>query len=266
MIRNSSLLARSALLGGLLCAIQAPAAAAPLPVLPDLTVEELKAGARAALVDRALLFLEHRVEPLSHRDALRLAFQAYYNFQATHPQRVRNPYFYFVDFGLDAETPRGYVFDMRTLSVVDGPFTVAHGRGSAPAGEGVPYAFSNRPGSNATSLGLYVTLETYTFRGTAWGEPYRSVGMRLFGVSGGFNSQAFSRRVVAHGAPYVTAEKAGRSEGCPAMEPERAERLLPLLANGGIVFLFSPRDPAWLQGDPWTRGATPGSARLAEEE
>ncbi|HEX9483922.1 MAG TPA: murein L,D-transpeptidase catalytic domain family protein, partial [Gemmatimonadaceae bacterium] len=73
---------------------------------------------------------------------------------------------------------------------------------------------------------------------------------RLQGVSRGFNDQALARGVVAHGAPYVTATKAGRSQGCPAMEPARAQRLLPKLADGGLVFLFAP-DATWLQHDPW---------------
>ena len=42
------------------------------------------------------------------------------------------------------------------------------------------------------------------------------------GVSSGFNDNALGRGVVAHGAPYVTPSRAGRSEGCPAMEPSRA--------------------------------------------
>lgn len=43
------------------------------------------------------------------------------------------------------------------------------------------------------------------------GKAYRSVGLRMDGVSGAFNSAARKRRVVVHGAPYVSASKAGRS-------------------------------------------------------
>lgn len=139
---------------------------------------------------------------------------------------------------------------MESMTVVDGPFTVAHGRGSAPTQDGVPTRFSNASGSNATSRGLFVAKATYDFRGTSAGQSYRSVGLRLQGVSGGFNDNALARGVVAHGAPYVTASKAGRSEGCPALEPERAERLLPKLANRGMVFLFAP-DTNWMARDPW---------------
>jgi hypothetical protein len=142
------------------------------------------------------------------------------------------------------------VFDMESYRIVDGPFTVAHGRGSAPAPSGVPTRFSNRSGSNATSLGLYVAKAAYDFRGKSAGQPYRSVGLRLMGVSSGFNDNALARGVVAHGAPYVTPTKAGRSEGCPAMEPARAEALLPKLANGGMVFLFAP-DENWRARDRW---------------
>ena len=57
--------------------------------------------------------------------------------------------------------------------------------------------------------------------------------------------------MVVHGAPYVTATRAGRSEGCPAVDPARARRLIPKIANGGLVFLFSPRDRGWMSSDPW---------------
>lgn len=195
-------------------------------------------------VSAALEALGPAVVLQSHPLALRTALHAYYEFVAANPERVRNPYFYFVDFGLDNLTPRGYVFDMASLTVVDGPFMVSHGRGSL-AGDGVPRRFSNQPGSYATSLGLYVTRETYTFRGKASGRPYTSVGLRLEGVSGPFNDNALGRRIVVHGAPYVTPKRAGLSEGCPAMEEARARRLLPLLANGGLVFHFSPNDERW---------------------
>ncbi|HEX2191260.1 MAG TPA: murein L,D-transpeptidase catalytic domain family protein [Longimicrobiaceae bacterium] len=208
------------------------------------------AVARAARVESAVGTLAARVARLSHPDALRRAFRAYYNFRAAHPAEVRKPYLYFVDYGLDQFTPRGWVFDMDRMAVVDGPFTVAHGRGS-DGGEGVPTRFSNRQGSNATSLGLFLAQETYSFSGSAGGGSYRSIGLRLAGLSGLFNSKARDRGVVVHGAPYVTPQRAGRSEGCPAMEEDRARWLIPMIANGGVVFLFSPLDPNWMAGEPW---------------
>jgi hypothetical protein len=190
------------------------------------------------------------VRGLSHQKALETAFRSYFAFKTQYPHRVTKPYLYFVDYGQPSTKKRGYVFDMQALAIVEGPFTVAHGRGSAESRNGVPTRFSNRPGSAATSLGLYLAQETYAFRGKAGGGRYRSVGLRLEGVSSGYNDNARARGVVAHGAPYVTPARAGRSEGCPAIEQTRAKRLLPKLAHGGMVFLFAP-EKEWMSDDPW---------------
>lgn len=239
-----------------------PVPAEPVPVPAGVTpataatpAEPRDLDSPAARVDLALGALGREVKKQSHPDALRRAFQAYYDYRRAHPERVRKPYLYFVDYGLDNRTPRGYVFDMQALRVVEGPFTVAHGRGSGAGG--VPTRFSNRNGSNATSLGLYLAQETYTFRGKSGGRSYSSVGLRLRGLSGIFNGAARARGVVVHGAPYVTPQRAGRSEGCPAMEESRARRLLPMISNGGMVFHFSPLDRAWLRGETWGRSLAP---------
>jgi hypothetical protein len=214
------------------------------------TADSAAGGSYLASVTRsAVAAFAGVVRPLSRPEALETAFRSYFAFKAAHPDEVRKPFLYFVDYGLPNTAKRGYVFDMETMRVVDGPFTVAAGRGSAIR-NGVPTRFSNASGSNATSLGLYVAKSTYDFRGKSAGKKYSSVGLRLMGVSTGFNDRALARGVVAHGAPYVTASKAGRSEGCPAIEPERAERLLPKLADGGMVFLFAP-DENWMSRDPW---------------
>jgi hypothetical protein len=242
----------------------APAAATPVPS-PALQAARavldgvgLESSAGEVRLRTALAALGKQVGRQSDPDALRMAFRAYYNYKDEHPEQVRKPYLYYVDYGLDARTPRGYVFDMDRLKVVDGPFTVAHGRGSAPRGQDVPTRFSNREGSNATSLGLFLAQETYAFSGKSGGKQYRSVGLRLKGLSGRFNSAARARGVVAHGAPYVTASRAGRSEGCPAIEPGRARELLPKIANGGLVFLFSPLEKSWKSSDPWINGGSNG--------
>ena len=202
----------------------------------------------ATATKAALAALESAVRPLSSSRALEDAFRAYFTFKAERPADVKKPFLYFVDYGLPSTAARGYVFDMSSLKIVDGPFTVAHGRGS---GSGtIPTRFSNTSNSSSTSLGLYVAQELYGFVGHSGGKTYRSTGLRLQGVSRGFNDNARARGVVAHGAPYVTASKAGRSQGCPAMETARAANLLPKLANGGVVFLYGS-DTNWQANDQW---------------
>src|SRR4051812_27475512 len=114
------------------------------------------------------------VAELSHPHALATAFGSYFAFKNGHPADVRKPYLYFVDYGLPNTKPRGYVFDMERLVVVEGPFTVAAGRGSAPRA-GVPTRFSNSSGSAASSLGLYLAQGDYSFIGHTAGRIYRSI-------------------------------------------------------------------------------------------
>ncbi|MEJ2504031.1 MAG: murein L,D-transpeptidase catalytic domain family protein [Gemmatimonadota bacterium] len=133
--------------------------------------------------------------------------------------------------------------------------------GSSAGRNEVPTRFSNRPGSYMTSLGLYLTQETYGFRGASGGRRYTSVGLRMKGLSGSFNDAARRRGIVSHGAPYVSRTDAGRSQGCPAMEQARARRLLPKLAGGGLVFLFSPRHEDWLREGPCMEISTRSPAR-----
>ena len=230
-----------------------PALAVGAALILVLTAGAPASTAPAAAAAAAVRELAPHVERMSHPSALATAAEAYFRYRAANPKAVRNPYLYYVDMGLDNATPRGYVFDMEALTLVEGPFTVAHGSGSGPR-NGVPKKFSNRPGSYASSLGLYLTQETYTFRGKSAGRRYSSVGLRMRGESGRFNGAARARGIVAHGAPYVSRDDAGRSQGCPAMEMARAKRLLPKIANGGVVFIYSPNDAAWLREGRWVRG------------
>src|SRR5688572_16809239 len=111
----------------------------------------LLVGARSNPADRwvlsktsaALDAFASVARPLSHTKALETAFRGYFAYKAEHPDKVTKPYLYFVDYGLPSTKPRGYVFDMESLKVVEGPFTVAHGRGSSDSRYGIPSRFSN---------------------------------------------------------------------------------------------------------------------------
>ena len=193
------------------------------------------ADAVASAVESALDALAPVVVESSHPDALRAAFRAYFSYRAAHEDRVRKPYLYFVDYGLGNTTPRGYVFDMDALTLIEGPFTVAHGRGSSRGRNGVPTRFSNRPGSAATSLGLYLTQETYGFVGHAGGRTYRSVGLRLAGLSGEFNDAARARRRRARRTLHERTRRGSerglpRARGAPrAAAPAHDRQRLPRL-------------------------------------
>jgi hypothetical protein len=255
VLAGAQVLPRHQQSGPVLKAVSTVLASSPADSVP---VSSARAGAMASgiagEVQAAIGAFSGIVRPLSDPSALQDAFRSYFAFKTAHPDEVKKPYLYFVDYGLPSTERRGYVFDMDSLKIVDGPFTVAHGRGSSSAHYGIPTRFSNAAQSAATSLGLYLTKSLYAFTGHSGGQAYNSIGLRLEGESGKFNDNALERGVVAHGAPYVTADKAGRSEGCPAMEPGRAQRLLPKLADGALVFLFAPNSN-WLANDPWLSAA-----------
>lgn len=117
---------------------------------------------------------------------------------------------------------------------------VAHGKGS---GADTPTRFSNRRNSYASSVGVFVTGQSY------WGEHGRA--LRLHGLERGVNDRAFARGVVLHGSRYVSKEAAekdgriGRSLGCPAVAQEDAKLLVPMLEDGALLFVWYP-DVNWL--------------------
>ena len=235
------------LTGGVLQAVTAGAASAAAAGVGAGTAAGAAAAVAAGVTaGSALTILSSFVKHSSNADALPSAVRAYQRYAQVNPDLIRNPHLYFVDFGLDNKTKRGWVFDMEKLKLVAGPFAVAHGKGSGER-DGIPTRFLNEPNSKATSLGLYLTLNSYEFH------KYDTLGLRLKGESGGFNDAAYDRRIVVHGASYVSLERAGQSWGCPAVEVNLANRLLPKLAKGAVVFLYSPLDQAWLSGDPWLK-------------
>ncbi|MCB0788772.1 MAG: murein L,D-transpeptidase catalytic domain family protein, partial [Flavobacteriales bacterium] len=60
----------------------------------------------------------------------------------------------------------------------------------------------------------------------------------------GVNDKALEREIIMHGADYVSeafiAEhgRLGRSWGCPAVPREHMQRLVTLLADGGLLFVY----------------------------
>jgi L,D-transpeptidase catalytic domain len=154
-----------------------------------------------------------------------------------------------IDYSLPSTEPRLWVLDLtngRTLYEE----IVAHGRGS---GGNVATAFSNAADSHQTSLGLFVTEDTYVGQ--------NGYSMRLNGLEPGVNDQARARAIVMHGAPYVDPALAaiqgriGRSWGCPALRPAIARELIDRIKGGSLLFAYYP-DQQWLSGSQFLTGCT----------
>lgn len=132
-----------------------------------------------------------------------------------------------IDFSQHSSRPRFYIVDMRDGSVK--AIRVAHGRGSDPDHDGFATLFSNTPNSNASSLGFYLTGETYIGK---YGK-----SMRLHGLSS-TNSNALSRAIVIHEAAYVqeASVKQGRSFGCPAVAASEIANVISSLKGGALIY------------------------------
>ncbi len=137
-----------------------------------------------------------------------------------------------VDFSAPSKDQRLQLVDVAGGRVI-ATHLVAHGRGSDPHNLGLVEHLSNRPGSNASCQGSFVTRDIYR------GEHGRS--MRLDGLEPD-NCLARERGIVVHHAAYVSAEMAerqgriGRSEGCFAVSSGAIEEVLTRLGPGRLLF------------------------------
>ena len=136
------------------------------------------------------------------------------------------------DFSQPSDAKRFYVIDVRNFKVLLNTY-VAHGKRS-----GGLYAtrFSNRASSLESSLGFYITKNTYFGK--------HGLSLKLSGQDRGFNDRAESRAIVVHGASYIGDEwlggKMGRSFGCPAVPARIAAKVIDLIKNGTCLFVYHP--------------------------
>ena len=144
-----------------------------------------------------------------------------------------------IDYSRPSTEPRLWVFDLGENRLLYQE-VVAHGRGS---GENLATLFSNLGGSHASSLGLFLTRDTYFGR--------NGNSLRMEGLEPGVNDGAMRRAIVMHGADYVDPSAAtrqgrlGRSWGCPAIRQAIARGMIDVLKDGQFVFAYHP-DATWL--------------------
>lgn len=138
------------------------------------------------------------------------------------------------DFSQSSKKKRMYIVDMSAKEVVMNTY-VAHGKKS---GGEFATKFSNKPGSHQSSLGFYITNNTY------YGE--HGLSLRMTGVEKGINDKALPRNIVIHGASYIEESRLkqlgnmGRSFGCPAVPSKQSKQIINLLSNGHCLFIYHP--------------------------
>ncbi|WEK11856.1 MAG: murein L,D-transpeptidase catalytic domain family protein [Candidatus Pseudomonas colombiensis] len=149
-----------------------------------------------------------------------------------------------IDYSQPSTARRLWIFDLRKKTLVLRDL-VAHGQKS---GENFATQFSNRLGSNQSSLGLFRTQESY--------EGSHGYSLRMDGLEPGFNDRARDRDIVIHAADYVSPlwsqrqGRIGRSQGCPAVRPQVARQVVDKLKDGQFMFSWYP-DQRWLKTSPY---------------
>jgi hypothetical protein len=142
-------------------------------------------------------------------------------------------YLTIVDLSQSSRKKRFYLLDVEHYKLALNTF-VAHGKNS---GLDKAVKFSNRPESEASSLGFYITKDTYSGK--------HGLSLKLAGLEDGFNDNAESRAIVVHGADYVNEGRVnsnymGRSQGCPALPQSIAPKVIKMIKGGSAIFVYNP--------------------------
>ena len=173
---------------------------------------------------------------LPSKEVLELAMEGWEKLE----NDLKSPILTVIDFSLPSTEKRLWVIDPAKGLILHHS-VVAHGRNS---GELLAKTFSNQPESFQSSLGFYKTAETYQGK--------HGYSLRLDGLEKGFNDQARNRAIVIHGADYAKEEFAkstgrlGRSLGCPALPPELSSKVIDLIKDGSLLFIYG-NDEGYLQ-------------------
>lgn len=137
-----------------------------------------------------------------------------------------------IDFSKPSTQERLYVLDMKEKKLLYKSL-VSHGRNS---GENYATSFSNENGSYKSSLGFYLTENTYQGK--------NGYSLILNGLEKGINDRAKERAIVIHGAPYsnpsvIASGRLGRSQGCPALPQALSRPIINTIKGGSLLYIYA---------------------------
>jgi hypothetical protein len=167
-------------------------------------------------------------------DVFKRAATGFYNLKEKQKLNSAKNLLTVIDFSKHSSEKRLWIVDMNKKKVLYHSL-VAHGMGS---GNEKAVKFSNTVNSHMSSLGFYVTENTYIGK--------HGLSLKLNGLDRGFNTNAKQRAVVVHGADYVSDSfvkqhgRLGRSHGCPALPKEITTQIVQLIKGGTLLYIDGP--------------------------
>ncbi len=195
------------------------------PVVASRTNDE----AAAVMAEAGMLYEEMNLESQGlAREAFAYAFKGYKNL-LNKGLVSRSNVLTVVDFSQSSRSKRLFILDVDHQKVIMQTY-VAHGRNS---GEEYATSFSNSPDSHKSSLGFYLTKNTY------FGQ--HGLSLVLDGLESGINDNAAVRNIVLHGANYIGSNTLkGRSFGCPAVASNLSKKIIQDIKDGSVLFIYYP--------------------------
>jgi hypothetical protein len=180
-------------------------------------------------IDIHQLWIECRLEKEISYELFSMAVSGYQQIDNLN----KNDIITVIDYSKPSVDKRFFVIDLKQKKLIY-KCLVAHGRNS---GENLADSYSNTQESLKSSLGFYLTKETYTGR--------NGYSLRLEGLEKGINDNAMAREIVIHGADYVSEEfikkngRLGRSWGCPALPVGLSKEIIDKISNGSCLFIYA---------------------------
>jgi len=177
------------------------------------------------------VYEEAALEPVMEKNVFRMAMTGYSKIAPKNDSLIS-----IIDFSRPSTDKRFYLIDLANKTLLFNTFT-SHG---VNTGEDQAIAFSNKNGSRQSSLGFYLTAETY--------EGKHGKSLKLDGLERGFNNRARKRYIVIHSADYVSESfikehgRLGRSWGCPALPPDLTQDIIKRIKDGSVLFIYSHDD------------------------
>lgn len=144
-------------------------------------------------------------------------------------------YGFFINMGMKSGKKRFFVVDLSVMTIVKHGM-VAHGRGKERFT--LEKTYSNEPGSNCTSLGIYKIGKSYT---GMFGKAFKLYGLQQS------NNNAYKRSIVLHAMNTIPDAEIDypifQSEGCPSVSPTFLNEIGSIIKEDSksvLMWIFDP--------------------------